>query len=211
MWRKISKHIETHVGKISMVFHEVVSDLVHIDVHEVPPREERPYWTFVTSGMSDLPMTTPKGAAEWGRAELMLCLPKDWKVGQDEWKQEANYWPIRWLKTCARFPHSYKSWLAWGHTLPNGDPAEAYADNTKFCCMLLGTPRTVSKAFWSLRIRADKIIRFYGLYPLYRGEVDLKLKKGAEFVDELFEKNRITEIVDLNRPDLSAKAWWKLW
>jgi len=207
---EIDRHIEKHIGKISMVFHEVISDLVHIDIHQIPPSDDRPYWTLVTSGMSDLPMTTPEGREEFGRAELMLCLPKDWKMEQSDWKDEAHYWPIRWLKICARFPHEYKTWLGWGHTLPNGDPPEVYATNTSFCTMMIGTPRTVSSEFWTLPIRTDKTIRFFGLYPLYRGEVDLKLRKGAEHLEELFDKNKITEIVHLDRVDLSKKPWWRI-
>lgn len=30
---RISAHIEKHLGKITHVFHEVLSDQVHIDVH----------------------------------------------------------------------------------------------------------------------------------------------------------------------------------
>jgi hypothetical protein len=193
-----------------MVFHEVISDLVHVDVLQVPPTEDRPYWTLVTSGMSDLAMTTPKEAGEFGRAELMLCLPKTWKMEQNDWKEEAHYWPARWLKICARFPHEYKTWLGWGHTLPNGDPPQVYASNNQFCCMYLGVPRTVSKQFWSLRIRPNKIIRFYALYS-YQGEMEMKLKEGAEHLENLFEKNKVTEIVNVNRPDLSARSWWKIW
>jgi len=206
----IDRHIEKHIGKITMVYHEVISDLVHLDIHQIPPSEDRPYWTLVTSGMSDLPMTTPEGRKEFAHAELMLCLPKEWKMGQDDWKDESHYWPIRWLKICARFPHEYKTWLCWGHTLPNGDPPEVYARNTSFCCMMLGNPRTVSTEFWSLPIRTDKTIRFFALYPITQGEIELKLKKGAEHLDELFEKSKITEIVDLNRPDFSKKPWWKI-
>jgi len=76
---------------------------------------------------------------------------------------------------------------------------------------MLGTARTVSTDFWSLKIRPDKTIRFFALYPLYRGEMELKLKKGAEHMEELFEKNKITELVNVVRPDLSAKPRWKFW
>jgi Suppressor of fused protein (SUFU). len=207
----IDKHVETHIGRISMVFHEVISDLVHIDVHQIPPTDDRPYWTLITSGMSDRPMTTPEGATEFAHAELMLCLPKSWKMEHEDWKDENHYWPIRWLKICARFPHEYKTWLSWGHTLPNGDPPEPFAKNTQFCCMMLGTSRTVSTDFWSLQIRPDKIIRFFALYPLYRGELEIKLKKGAEHMEELFDKNKITEIVNVARADLSAKPRWRIW
>jgi len=206
----IDRHIEQHLGKVSMVFHELISDLVHIDIHQIAPSDERPYWTLVTSGMSDLSMTAPEGQEEFAHAELMLCLPKDWRMEQSDWKDEAHYWPIRWLKICARFPHEYKTWLCWGHTLPNGDPPKVYASNTSFCCMMLGTPRTVSTEFWTLPIRKDKTIRFFGLYPLYRGEVALKLKKGAKYLEEQFDKHRITEIIDLDRPDLSKRPWWRI-
>jgi len=209
--KEICDHIEKHIGKISMVYHEIVSDLVHIDVHQIPPTEERPYWTFVTSGMSDLPMTVPEGCEEFAYAELLLCLPGNWKMVQSEWEDEANYWPIRVLKICARFPHAYKTWLSWGHTLPNGDPAKPYAPNTSFCCMMLGTPKTVSTEFWALPIREDKTIRFFGLYPLYKGEIDLKLKEGAARLDELFEKHKISELLDLKRINVSDRPWWKKW
>lgn len=208
---EIDRHIEKHIGKITMVFHEIVSDIVHIDIHEIPPTEERPYWTLVTSGMSDLPMSVPEGREEFAHAELMICLPKNWKMEQSDWNSEANYWPIRWLKICARFPHEYKTWLCWGHTLPNGDPPTPYAENTAFRCLMLGTPRTVSTEFWTLPIREDKTIRFFALYPLYQGEVDLKLKRGAEHLEDLFDRNQITELLDLRRKDLSKKSWWKKW
>jgi hypothetical protein len=52
---------ETHLGEIHDVYHELISDLVHIDIHHVAPDDERPFHTLVTSGMSDLPMTVPEG------------------------------------------------------------------------------------------------------------------------------------------------------
>ena len=55
----ISAHIERHLGPVSGVFHEIISDLVHIDVHVVPANDHCPYLRLVTSGMSDLPMTVP--------------------------------------------------------------------------------------------------------------------------------------------------------
>ena len=30
-----------------------------------------------------------------------------------------RFWPIQMLKFLARFPHEYKTWLGWGHTIPN--------------------------------------------------------------------------------------------
>ncbi len=57
---EISDHIEAHIGEIHMVFHEIVSEQVHIDVHWVKPTKEHPFHTLITSGMSDKPMNTPR-------------------------------------------------------------------------------------------------------------------------------------------------------
>lgn len=207
----ISDHIEAHIGPIDNVWHELISDLVHIDVHQVAPTEERPWWTLVTSGMSDISMSTPEGCEDFRYSELMICLPKDWPMEEKEFDKNENYWPVYWLKYLARFPHQYETWLSWGHTIPNGDPAEPVGPNVGFTGMMLTRPMAVSKDFWTLEIREDKRIEFFALFPLYTNEMDLKLKKGAEAIEELFEKNQITEVLNPTRPNLSQSPWWKIW
>jgi len=205
-----SDHIERHVGKIETVLHEVLSDIVHVDVHVVAPHPDRPYYSLITSGMSDLPMSPVKAAESCRFAELMICLPAHWPMQQEEWKNEAHYWPIRWLKLLARFPHKYKTWLWFGHTMPNGDPAEPLGPNTKMNGMMLIPPLTVSTDFWKLRVRDDKIIHFFAIVPLYQDEMDLKLKKGAETIVQGFEKAKYSELLDLSRRSVAASPWWKL-
>ena len=207
----ISAHIEKHIGPIATVWHELVSDIVHIDVHQIAPTPDRPCWTLVTSGMSDLPMSTPPGREAWAYAELMLCLPQAWKMSETDFKQEQFYWPIRWLKILSRFPHEYKTWLSYGHTIPNGDPAKPFHSSVPFDCMMLSRPKTVSTEFWSLPIRPNKTIHFFSLMPLYHGETALKLAQGSEALEQLFEQHKISEIVDPKRRDVTRKEWWKLW
>jgi hypothetical protein len=77
----IKRHIEAHLGKIDSVFHELVSDLVHLDVHLIKPAAGRDFHTLVTSGMSDRPMSVPEGAEEYRYSELLIGLPQDWPVG----------------------------------------------------------------------------------------------------------------------------------
>ena len=79
---EISDHIEGHLGPIDKVFHEIVSDTVHIDVHVVLPNDGFDGIRLVTSGMSDLPMTVPDGSTSPQYAELMISLPADWKLDQ---------------------------------------------------------------------------------------------------------------------------------
>ena len=56
---RIARHIERCLGPVESVFHELISDQVHLDVHWVKPTRGRPYHFLVTSGMSDRPMPVP--------------------------------------------------------------------------------------------------------------------------------------------------------
>jgi hypothetical protein len=204
----ICDHVETHLGKIDIVFHELVSDLVHIDVHQIKPTPERNYWTLITTGMSDRPMTVPDGIDDAQFAELMICLPPSWKVSDEAFKDEANYWPVRLLKMLSRLPHEYETWLAPGHTVPNGDPPEPYAPKSDFCCGLLVNPLTTPPEFDQIEVAPGKLIRFLAVIPLYLEEVDLKLKKGSEELLKRLEKQGVTEILKPGRKNVAKRSIW---
>jgi hypothetical protein len=202
---EIEEHIARHVGLPTTVAHEILSHIVHIDIHIVEPTKEQPFWTLVTSGMSDLPMTVPEGAEEYRYAELMLRLPAAWDlprtyevVGPGS-ESTASSWPIDWLRYLARFPHEYGTWLGWGHSVPNGDPPEPLDPSVAFEGCLLLSPVTVPNEFLQLKVREEKVINFYAAVPVYRKEMDLKLRKGTEVIEDRFDQNTITEIVDVKR------------
>lgn len=207
----IAEHIARYIGPPDNVFHEIVSDLVHIDVHVVEPSDERPWYTLVTSGMSDRPMTVPDPddpeQKDLRYAEMLVCLPPDWPLAQEAFEDENNYWPIRWLKNLARLPHEYDTWLGWGHTVPNGDPAEPVAEGTKLCCMMVMHPVLAPEEFLTLEVSPEKKINFYAMFPLYREEVDLKLKKGAEALVEKFQQAQVSEIIDPTRKNTCKKRF----
>jgi hypothetical protein len=196
---EISEHIEKYIGKIDMVFHELISDKVHIDVHWVKPTAARPFHTLITTGMSDKPMTTPPGVENSAYAELSICLPENWKISEEDFKDEKNFWPIRLLKYTARFPHEYDTWLGYGHTMPNGNPAEPFAENTQLNTMLLLPSIVFDKQFHQLDL-PGKLIHFYTIIPIYTAETDLKLKKGVEGLFDGFDKHGVNDILDINRP-----------
>ena len=206
---RVSDHIEQHCGKIATVMHELVSDLVHIDIHWVQPTRERNYHTLVTSGMSDRPMTAPEQVAECQYAELMLSLPPEWPLDDKSLEDGRNYWPIYLLKMLARFPHKFNTWLWWGHTMPNGDPPEPYADNTQLSCALLLSPVHCDEGFSQLVINDEKTIHFFSIVPLYKEEMQVKLDKGTEALLEGFGKHNVTELLDVKRPNVcKKKGWW---
>ena len=208
----VSNHIERHIGPVEMVFHEIISDLVHVDIHWVKPTKKKPWHTLVTSGMSDLPMTVPDACSEFQYAELSVKLPPTWKVTQEAFQSENYYWPVRLLKMLARLPHEFETWLGTGHTVPNGDPAEAYADNTQFSCALLlpPDPTTTPEDFHCLETDDARAIWFYSIVPLYERETTYKLNKGLEALVDRFIANDVTDVIDINRGDTCRKRFFGL-
>ncbi len=204
---EIGGHIEKHVGPIETTFHELVSDIIHIDVHIVLPGEEREYYTLVTSGMSDRPMHVEVKSEDLRYAEVCICLPAGWLVDQQSLEDENNYWPIRWLKKVARFPHEHDTWVALGHTVQD-DPPEQFASRTDFTGLLIAPAVHAGEAFSRLEITAGKVINFYGVIPLYQEEIDLKLKRGVNALVELLIKNNVTELVNVRRKNLAKRRWW---
>src|SRR5258708_3310638 len=105
---RLSAHLARCLGQKETVFHELVSDPVHIDVHIVPPGDGHPYHVLMTSGMSALPMNVPATLDDrdaWTHAELCMVLPAAWELDQAALDDERHYWPIRLLKSMARLPH----------------------------------------------------------------------------------------------------------
>jgi hypothetical protein len=209
----IANHIERHLGPVSGVYHEIISDKVHLDVYVVPPSADFPFYTLVTSGMSDRPMVVPPEANTDEAppfAELCILLPSDWNIPADSaqvataFEDENTYWPIRWLKMLARLPHEYGTWLGFGHTIPNGEGAEPFADNTDLGCMLLLTALSLPEEFQTLEISPDKTVQFYTLYPIYREEMELKMEQGVDALIDRFEVYDINDVLNLARPNTAV-------
>lgn len=212
----IDAHIAAHIGPVRSVYHELISPLVHVDVHVIAPTEARPCWVLVTSGMSDLPMKVPEAAADKRYAELMVCLPKDWPIPADGAAvgvgeaEDPSYWPVRCLKFLARFPHEYGTWLGWGHSIPNGNPAAPYAPDAPFTGVLIVPSVTVPSEFWTLEVSPEKTIHFYALWFVTSDEMKVKLKEGTEGLLERFKAAGITDRLDLTRASLPPppRKWW---
>jgi len=204
---QISNHIEVHLGKAEAVFYEFISDTVYLNIHRVGPTAELPFFTLITPGMSDLPMSVPAEIDAPKHLELLITLPGNWKFDEESLKDEAWYWPIRLLKILARFPHKHNTWLGWGHTVPNGDPPRPYAQNTKLSGAIILTPIFVPDGFDSLPIDERKVIHFFSFVILYKKEMDLKLRSGTKTLLEKLVRANISGSVDINRPNVARKRF----
>ncbi|MBN1832052.1 MAG: suppressor of fused domain protein [Deltaproteobacteria bacterium] len=204
---EIKAHVEEHLGKIRSGFQERWGDTSSPDILFVRATLERPYHIFVTSGVSDNPMNVPEGMAEYSRAELVIALPQSWPLGGTSIRNEESIWPVRWLKRVGRLPQDQKTWIGKGHTISNGDPWEPIAD-TDFTGVLVSPPFGLPPEFSHLQIRQGVSILFYLLIPLYKEEMDLKLRKGSQVLEELLQKHDIAFVLDLQRKNVAKKKGW---
>lgn len=198
---------ELFPGRESRVLHEIVSDLVHIDVHVMWPTRENNFFVVYTTGMSDLPMTPdpsipPQDRKDLELAELFLFLPGDWPLSRDEMPPESAYWPIRMLKFMARFPHQYHTWLGWGHTMPNGPDYAPLDDSVGFggVVLLSGGEGRLGR----LDTEDGRRLSLLHLVPAYKEEIEFKLKYGMGELMKLFQEKDVDIVLDPQRPNLCA-------
>jgi Suppressor of fused protein (SUFU) len=198
----IGRHIERHLGPVEQILHEDISHLVHLDLHWVQSRPDRPFHTLVTSGMSERPMRVPEGAEGFQYAELVLHLPSDWPMTHESWTDERHYWPIRLLKSLARMPHEYETWLCEDHTV--GTPgAEPYGPGTLQCGALIAPYISAPPEFNTLDLGSRRV-NFFSVIPLYKEEMDFKKREGADALYDAFEHAGLTDVVSPERPSAIA-------
>ncbi|ELK40376.1 suppressor of fused domain protein [Brevibacillus agri] len=200
---EIVTHFEAvFAGRDSSVFHEIISDTIHIDVNVMSPTEEEPFWVLYTNGMSDLPMTIPDEIQEQmeevvDRAEVMMFLPGSWELTEESLQDENNYWPIRLMKQMARFPHQYNTWLGYGHTIPNYENYEPYADGTGLNGVILFQ---LSEEVSVISAKDGTRIHAFFLLPLYKEEMEYKLEYGMDaLLEKLFALGDDALILNPNR------------
>lgn len=196
----LESHIAKHFGEFKNVFHEVVSDELHIDIYIIEPTPQRDFYTLVTGGMGARAMDIPQEFAgyELERAELLICLPKSWNISSSN---ERDYRPLRWLKILARLPYTDDTWLADGHTIPTG---EALA-GSEFECILLERPYSFDGDAFACELPNGEKVKFYQLIPLYEEEMEYKLQNGSDELIELFDED-FSDVVDVKRKNYCKKS-----
>ena len=199
----IEGHIQQYFGDFEHVFHELASPDIHVDICVVQPSAERDYYTLVTMGMGAHRMHVPEELAEYklDRAELAIALPKDWKLKQEDMRDERWYWPIRLLKTLARLPIASDTWLGFGHTM---DHEEDFAKDTKLCAAILTGPQGTEEGSEVCTLPGGEEVNFYQVIPLYRDELEYKLAHDA---DALLDKMEgISFVVEPDRQDAITRG-----
>ena len=195
---RILGHLERVLGGEGCVFHELISDKIHVDVHVMLPTEKRPFHVLVTSGMSALPMTVSdlvEDPASFRHAELCMLLPSDWKLDEGSLHDERWYWPIRLLKQLARLPHEQGTYLAYGHSIASGDPPTPYADGTELSGAVIVGTFALPDLF---NVPGDPPLRIWQVLPVTDREMAFKMEHGSDALLQRLEEG--TERVELYGP-----------
>lgn len=163
------KYITEQFGEYTEVFHELASIDIHLDIIIVPPTEKNNYYKLITMGMGAYKMKSEK---------------------------EQDYWPIRQLKILARLPIQNNTWLGYGHTISSDQENTPYANDTKFCSIMLLNALNSHNEELNLQMGKKGKINFYQLFPLYREELEYKQKTDANTLLKLFNDKDIIPIVN---------------
>ena len=202
---EIEAHFSAHFGEPESVIHKVMSDTLHVDVHIIPPRPEREWWTLFTTGMSEHPMAVPDGVQAPKLAEVLIALPPAWQMDLLKTEVERWAWPMKWLRLVAILPHVDATWLGERHTIPNGDPPEPFAPGTKLAVWMLLPPVSVAEEARTVKLTDGREVALLQLHALHADELALKLDKGSDALLDALVAADVTEVLTLDRRSVARK------
>lgn len=193
---ELEAHLEKYAGPIEARFENLLL------VRATP---ERDCHVVVTCDLSDEPMPSPK--PEWRFAELCALLPSDWPLDPQLWQSDPNFgWPARELQRLVRFSQETKTWLGFGHSIPNGQPAKPFAPSTRQCGSFLLPPLELPEPFARLRLSDDEILNFWTIVPIYPDELAVKVNQKAPTLIEALTKKGISDVINPTRPTIFDKS-----
>ncbi len=180
--------------------------MTHLDFLLFFPNERHGFYTLVSLGMSSRDMHVPKEleTLKLSKAELLICVQNNGPVENDLSAGGRLEFVPQMLEQIALAPFLSGNWLGYGHTVPNDSPARPYNNRTKLCGAILDTPRMFDSQFGNLPVDKQEKIHFYAVVPVYREEIELKSRRGADEVLGRIER-RCGTLLDLTRRNTAKK------
>ena len=186
---EIIKFIEENFGKIEEIY-EIGYDNFYLDVAQINPTKEKPYYTIITLGMGEYKMYNQNNENFSSFAELMISLPPDWNF------DDKNYtWAIDELIQLTYVPFTYFFAYEWGHLENNFEP---FSSNTKLSAVTLLYPEMKKENSGLLKLE-NRNLQFYQIVPLYDEECTFALKNGMKNLLLLDVEKKISFVIDMNR------------
>ncbi len=187
---EIIKFIEENFGRIEKIYQDVGYDDLYLDVAQINPTKEKPYYTIITLGMGEHKMYNQNNENFSSFAELMISLPPDWNL------DDENYtWIIDELMHLAYIPFTFYFSYEWGHLENNFEP---FSSNTKLSAVSILYPEMKKENSGLLKLE-NRNLQFYQIVPLYDEEYTFALKNGMKNLLLLDVEKKISFVIDMNR------------
>lgn len=175
------RHYERFFGPVTQaVMHSTDVKPVHIDIYQFEPTPERPFWTLVTSGMSNERQIEPDEPVSY-RTEILMYVSK------------PQEWMFSVLKGLAEMPFDDHTLLHWGHTVPNGMPMTA--SPSLLTSFFFASPYFESLEFNELKLANDKV-DFLWMIPITEAEREFAIQHSSEKLYEKFENTNMPTVVE---------------
>ena len=204
-------HVKVHIDQQFGVYTQLLtddSDPDHpLEIAIIPPRPEHDYYTLVTVGLSRHRMGFPEERWEekLERAELLINLPRDWKLTKADCREERWSWPIRMMLATAHFAmEDPEVGLESRTTLDEGEDGIPFAENTELRGEILLCPGVFGTDSFFCRLPDGDEVNFYQVIPLYRDELEYKLAHDADAL--LGKMNGISFVVEPDRQDAITRG-----
>ena len=185
-------HVKVHIDQQFGVYTQLLtdsSDPAHpLEIAVIPPRPEHDYYTLVTVGLSRHRMGFPEERREekLERAELLINLPRDWRLTKADCREERWNWPIRMMLATAHFAmEDPEVGLESRTTLDEGEDGIPFAENTELRGEILLCPGVFGTDSFFCRLPDGDEVNFYQVIPLYREEIQYKLEYGSDALLDL--------------------------
>ncbi len=196
--KQFENYIEDNFGKF-MVYHELYSPDIHVDILVIPPTEDCYYYKLITEGVGaykmNVPDVLPKG--EYERTELVAYIPADCDM-KDIPKKHG--WVISQLKMIGRLAIEDNSWIGIGHTISHSEDGNIPLDpKVKFVSNLLVPAMNIDRKELDLKLGTKEKINFYQLVPLYKEEYLFQKENGLPALMNLFMDNQLDLVINEDR------------
>ena len=199
-------HVKVHIDQYFGVYTQLLtddSDPDHpLEIAVILPRPEHDYYTLVTVGLSRhrMDFSEERREEKLERAELLINLPRDWKLTKADCREEQWSWPIRMMLATAYFAmEDPEVGLESRTTLMEGEDGIPFAENTDLRGEILLYPGVFGEESFFCRLPGGEEVNFYQVIPLYRDELEYKLAHDA---DALLDKMEgISFVVEPDRQD----------
>jgi len=180
-------HYQKYFGPLTeKVMHSTDMKPVHVDIYQFPPTARRPFWTLITSGMSNDLQPLPQEAAKFvsPRTELMMCV------------REPKPWMFSVLKGLAEMPFEDNTHLHWWHTVQNGQSMTA--EPSLLTAFFFLPPYFEETGFDTLQLGGQKVDILW-LVPITEAERKFATEHGSQALEDLMSQKELDRVVDESR------------